>query len=114
VCLRRLSKPLWRVSTGARVLPLADGIEEVYGLKQQLGQDILVAGSVDLVRTLMQHDLIDEYRLMVHPVVLESGKRLFGDGSEKKVLKLVDTKTFSSGVVVLSYQPDSISTHGCQ
>jgi dihydrofolate reductase len=53
----------------------------------------------------MQHDLIDEYRIWVHPVVLGSGKRLFRDGIEKKVLRLVDSTTFSSGVVVLSYQP---------
>ena len=79
--------------------------EEVARLKQQEGQDILVAGSGELVRTLMQHDLIDEYRLMVHPVVLGGGKRLFRDGSNKTVLKLADTKSFSSGVVVLSYQP---------
>ena len=63
--------------------------EEVLKLKQQPGQDILIAGSRQLVNTLMQHDLIDEYRMMVHPVVLGSGKRLFGDQSEKKVLKLV-------------------------
>ena len=74
-------------------------------LKQQPGQDILVAGSADLVHTLMQHDLIDEYRIMVHPVVVGSGKRLFRDGSDTKVLRLLETKTFSSGVVVLSYQP---------
>src|SRR5712692_2366316 len=80
-------------------------VEEVSKLKQQPGQDILIAGSGDLVHTLMQHDLIDEYRLMVHPVVLGSGKRLFRDGSDTTVLRLVDTKTFSSGVVVLSYQP---------
>lgn len=79
--------------------------EEVARLKQQEGKDILVAGSGELVRTLMQHDLIDEYRLMVHPVVLGGGKRLFRDGSDKTVLKLVDTKSFSSGIVVLSYQP---------
>src|SRR5713226_2279308 len=79
--------------------------EEVSKLKQQPGQDILIAGSGDLVHTLMQHDLIDEYRLMVHPVVLGSGKRLFRDGTDKKVLRLIDTKTFSSGVVILSYQP---------
>jgi dihydrofolate reductase len=79
--------------------------EEVSKLKQQPGQDILIAGSGDLVHTLMQHDLIDEYRIMVHPVVLGSGKRLFRDGSVTKVLRLVDTKTFSSGTVVLSYQP---------
>ena len=79
--------------------------EEVARLKQQEGKDILVAGSGVLVRTLMQHDLIDEYRLMVYPVVLGGGKRLFSDGSDKTVLKLVDTKSFSSGIVVLSYEP---------
>ncbi len=79
--------------------------EEVYKLKQQPGQDILVAGSGELVHTLMQHDLIDEYRIMVHPIVLGGGKRLFSDGTDKKVLRLIDTKTFSSGIVVLSYQP---------
>jgi len=79
--------------------------EAVAKLKQQEGKDILVAGSGELVRTLMHHDLIDEYRLMVHPVVLGGGKRLFSDGSDKTVLKLVDTKSFSSGIVVLSYQP---------
>jgi dihydrofolate reductase len=65
-----------------------------------------VAGSRELVHTLLQHDLIEEYRLMVHPVVLGSGKRLFPDGSDMKVLRLVDTRTFSSGIVLLSYQPD--------
>ena len=65
-----------------------------------------MAGSRELVHTLLQHDLIDEYRLMVHPVVLGSGKRLFPDGSDMKVLRLVDTRTFSSGIVLLSYQPD--------
>ena len=79
--------------------------EEVSRLKQQPGQDILVAGSVELVHTLMQHDLIDEYRIMVHPVVVGSGKRLFKDETDMKVLKLIDTKTCSSGIVVLSYQP---------
>ncbi len=78
--------------------------EEVSKLKQQPGQDILVAGSGELVQTLMQHDLIDEYRLLVYPVVLGSGRRLFRDGS-KATLKLVETKTFSSGVVLLRYQP---------
>lgn len=55
--------------------------------------------------TLTQLNLIDEYRLMVFPIVLGSGKRVFKDGREKKTLKLVETKTFASGVVVLSYQP---------
>jgi dihydrofolate reductase len=79
--------------------------EEVAKLKQQEGKDILVVGSATLVQSLMQADLIDEYRLMVHPVVLGGGKRLFRDGSAKTVLQLVDTKSFSSGIVVLSYQP---------
>lgn len=81
--------------------------EEVARLKQQPGQDILVAGSGDLVHTLMQSDLIDEYRLMVHPVVLGSGKRLFTEGTNTLKLQLLETKTFSSGVVVLTYRPVS-------
>ncbi len=75
-------------------------------LKQQTGQDILIFGSSTLVNSLMQYDLIDEYRLMVFPVIVGCGKRLFQDVNEKKSLRLIDTKTFSSGVVVLSYQPD--------
>ena len=78
--------------------------EEVSKLKQQPGQDILVLASADLVHTLMQHDLIDEYRIRVTPVVVGSGKRLFRDGSDTKVLKLVKTKAFASGVVILTYQ----------
>ena len=65
----------------------------------------MIYGSADLVHTLMQHDLIDEYRLMVFPVVLGSGKRLFQEGSGTKVLRLVDTKTTSTGVALLTYEP---------
>jgi dihydrofolate reductase len=79
--------------------------EEVSNLKQEPGQDILIAGSGELVRTLMQHDLVDEYRLLVYPVVLGSGKRLFKEGSYT-TLKPVETKTFNSGVVLLTYRPD--------
>ncbi len=79
--------------------------EAVSSLKQQNGQDVLVFGSGQLVQTLMQHDLVDEYRLMVHPLILGSGKRLFRDGIEKHVLRQVQARTFSSGIVVLSYQP---------
>ena len=78
---------------------------EVSRLKGQDGKDILVFGSGDLVNTLLEHDLIDEYRLMVFPVVVGKGKRLFGDGIDTKNLELVDTKTFSSGAVVLTYKP---------
>ena len=80
-------------------------VEEISRLKQQEGKDILVGGSADLVHTLMQHDLVDEYKLMVHPIVVGNGKRLFKEGSEKKVLKLVETEAFSSGIVILSYEP---------
>ena len=78
--------------------------EEVSKLKQQPGQDILMYSSANLMHTPMQHNLIDEYRIWVHPVVLGSGKRLFRDGSDTATLRLVDTKTTSTGVVILSYQ----------
>ncbi len=81
--------------------------EAVSQLKQQPGQDILLAGSADLVYTLMHHDLIDEYRLMVYPVVVGNGKRLFRAGSAMTTLRLLETKTLSSGIVILSYQPVS-------
>jgi dihydrofolate reductase len=97
-----LEEPLeWNNSTLIKV----NVAQEVSRLKQQPGKDVLIFGSGDLVNTLMQHDLIDEYRLMVFPVVVGSRKRLFKDGIETKVLRLVETKTFASGVVVLSYQP---------
>ena len=80
-------------------------VEEVSRLKQQRGQNILLYGSADLVHTLMQHNLIDEYHLMVYPIVLGIGKRLF-DGASSATLKLLEAQTFSSGVVVLTYQPE--------
>jgi len=80
--------------------------EEVKKLKQQPGQDILVYGSGKLVNMLLKHDLVDELRLMVHPVVLGSGRRLFDDNAETmKVLKLADSKTFPSGIILLAYHP---------
>jgi dihydrofolate reductase len=78
--------------------------DEVSELKQQPGQNLLVYGSGEFVHTLMQHNLIDELRLLVYPVVLGSGKRIFKEGSNS-TLKLVETKSFSSGVVLLSCQP---------
>ncbi len=78
--------------------------EEVSALKRLDGQDILIGGSAMLVRTLMQHGLIDQYRLLVYPIVLGSGKRLFPEG-HRMPLRLVDTQTFSCGVVALTYQP---------
>jgi dihydrofolate reductase len=79
-------------------------------MKEQPGKDILVFGSADPVHTLTQHNLIDEYRIMIHPVILGSGKRLFRDGTDKKVLRLMHTKTFSSGIVILFYEPAHASS----
>jgi dihydrofolate reductase len=79
--------------------------EEVANLKQEPGRDMLVLASADLVHTLMQHNLIDEYRIRVTPVVVGSGKRLFTDRSDVKILKLVQAKAFGSGVIVLTYRP---------
>ncbi len=78
--------------------------EEIVRLKQEEGQDLLIFGSSQLVQTLHERGLIDEYRLMVFPVILGSGKHLFQDIEEKRALKLIDTRTFASGVVMLSYQ----------
>ena len=86
--------------------------EEVLELKSQPGQDILIFGSADLVNALMRHDLIDEYRLMLFPLVVGKGKRLFGDGIDTKVLELVGTQMFGSGVAVLTYRPAGMRTEG--
>jgi dihydrofolate reductase len=80
-----------------------DVAEAVRKLKQEPGQDILIYGSGELVNTLMQHNLIDEYRLMVFPVALGSGKRLFRNGNEKVPLTLAGAETTSPGVVALTY-----------
>ncbi len=96
-----LSEMTWNAT-----LIKGDLAEELSRLKQEAGQDVLIFGSGELVRTLHERDLIDEYRLMIFPVVLGSGKRLFSGGNEKKVLKLVETRTLGSGVVLLTYQPD--------
>jgi dihydrofolate reductase len=78
--------------------------EGVSGLKGWAGKDLLIFGSGDLVNTLMHHDPIDEYRLMVFPVVVGTGERLFKEGSDSKPLEPVETKVFGSGVV-LTYRP---------
>jgi dihydrofolate reductase len=80
-------------------------VDTITNLKQQDGQDILVYGSATLVQTLMQHDLVDRYRLLVYPVVVGKGKRLFQEGIPA-ALRLVESQSFSSGVVALVYNPD--------
>ena len=80
-------------------------VEELGKLKQQPGRDILIFGSATLVQSLMAADLIDEYRFLVHPIVMGSGKRPFKDGIPTTKLKLVETKMSSLGVTLLSYHP---------
>jgi dihydrofolate reductase len=102
VVSKTLEEPLeWNNST----LIKGDVAEEISKLKQQPGKDISITGSPTLVRSLLQDDLLDELRLMVHPIIVGSGKRLFEDGSDQKALQLVDSKTFSTGVLYLTYQP---------
>ena len=78
---------------------------EVRALKQRYEGDILVAGSAQLVQSLLELDLIDELRLMVFPIVLGKGKRLFGDTSEVKRLELADSRTFEDGVSLFTFRP---------
>lgn len=80
-------------------------VEEITKLKQQEGKNIGITGSPTLIRSLLRDDLLDELQLLVHPIVVGKGKRLFPDGSEKKGLKLVDSRTFSTGVLALTYVP---------
>jgi dihydrofolate reductase len=83
-----------------------DVVARIEQLKAEDGGDILVNGSLTLVRTLMEHDLVDEYRLMTFPVVLGRGRRLFGDGSPETTLRLAETHPIGpDGVVVLTYEP---------
>jgi dihydrofolate reductase len=96
-----LEEPLdWNNST----LIKDDIVGEITNLKQQDGKDITVHGSATLVQTLMQHDLVDRYRLLVYPVVLGEGKRLFSEGIPA-TLKLLESRSFGSGVVALIYEP---------
>jgi dihydrofolate reductase len=96
-----LEEPEWSNSTVLK----GNVAKEVAKLRQELDGDIVVHGSARLVQTLVEHDLVDEFRLMVYPVVLGSGKRLFGETSDKKPLRLVDSKVVGDGVAILTYEP---------
>jgi dihydrofolate reductase len=103
-----LSEPLaWQNST----LIKTDVAGEVLKLKDGSGKEIQVIGSGELVQTLIQHDLVDAYRLMVHPLVLGTGKRLFREGTTLTRLRLVDTKPTSTGVLILTYEPEKSSSN---
>jgi dihydrofolate reductase len=95
-----LEDPEWKNST---VLD-GEAVKEVSRLKRELDGDILVFGSFRLARTLIEHDLVDELRLMVFPVLLGAGERLFGELPDKKAVRLVDTKTVGDGMTILIYE----------
>jgi len=97
-----LEEPLeWNNST---LIKGDEFAEEIIELTQQPGKDITILGSGALVRSLLRGNLLDELKLMVHPVVLGTGKRLFEEGSDRKALELVDSKTFRTSVLYLTYQ----------
>ena len=96
-----LESPEWNNTTVIR----GDVIEEVTKLRERYERDIVVHGSPQLAQTLIEHDLVDELRLMVYPVIVGAGKRLFSDTTHKKNLRLVETKTFDDGIHALVYRP---------
>src|ERR687897_3061539 len=96
-----LENPEWNNSTVIN----GDVLDVVSRLKHELGGEIVAPASFQLVRTLMEHDLVDELRLKVFPVVLGAGERLFGETTDKKALRLVDTQTVEGDVVFLTYEP---------
>src|SRR5437588_5932609 len=98
-----LSEPLaWSNST----LLKGDAAEAVARLKEEPGKDLVAMGSGELVQSLMRRNLVDEYVLLIHPLVLGSGRRLFPEGGAFAALQLVDTRTTTTGVVIATYQPD--------
>jgi dihydrofolate reductase len=101
VISRTLSKPEWNNTTVLR----GSVVEEVTNLKQRYARDIVVHGSPQLAQTLIEHDLVDELRLMVYPVIVGAGKRLFATTSTKKTLQLSEAKTVNDGIHILIYRP---------
>jgi dihydrofolate reductase len=96
-----LDKADWNNATVLK----GDVVKEVTKLKEKQAGDIVVHGSARLVQALLEHDLVDEMRLMVFPVVLGAGKRLFGETTDKKPMRLVDSKTLGDGITLLTFQP---------
>jgi len=95
-----LEKPRWNNSTVLR----GDVVNEVSKLKQKLDGDIVVYGSIQLAHALVEHDLVDELRLTIHPVVLGAGERLFGETSDRKPMRLVHTQTVGDSLALLTYE----------
>jgi dihydrofolate reductase len=94
-----LVDPAWNNST----VLMGEVVSEVSKLKQELNGEIVVYASFQLVRTLLEHDLVDELRLMVYPFVLGVGERLFGETSDKKSIRLLNTRTVGNGLASLTY-----------
>jgi len=97
-----LTEAPWKEST----IISENVVEEIARLKQQPGKDIIIDGSATLVQSLMGTDLIDEFRFLVQPFVMGRGRRIFEDGISPTPLKLVESRTLSSGTLALVYQPD--------
>jgi len=95
-----LKDPKWSNSTALN----GDVVSEVSKLKQEIGGEILVYASYQLVHTLIEHDLVDEFRLVIFPVVLGNGARLFGETSDKKPLRLVHAETLGNGLAFVTYE----------
>jgi dihydrofolate reductase len=95
-----LDNPKW---TNATVLG-GDVVPEIAKLKESVEGELLVYGSYQLARTLIEHDLVDELRLVVFPVLLGAGGRLFGDTTDREALRLIDTRTLGAGLVLLTYE----------
>jgi dihydrofolate reductase len=95
-----LEDPDWNNSTVLK----GDAVDAVLKLKHELDGEIVVPASFQLVSTLMEHDLVDELRLKIFPVVLGAGERLFGETSDKKTMRLVDTRTIEGDIVFVSYE----------
>jgi dihydrofolate reductase len=106
------SATLTTVDWPGSVLLGGDVAAEVAKLKEQPGDELQVHGSGGLAQTLIEHDLVDEYRLLTFPVHLGSGKKLFRDGTRSAALRLISATTTSSGVVVATYQPAGPVPHG--
>jgi dihydrofolate reductase len=104
VASRTLKDAEWNATVLTGEVP-----EAVAKLKEQPDQNLLLYGSSGLLNTLLEHDLIDQYRLMIYPVVLGQGKRLFEEASGEKPLRLVDVSTTSRGVMIADYEPAPIS-----
>jgi dihydrofolate reductase len=107
VASRTLSEPLeWQNSSVLQ----GEVAESVKALKEENGGDLLVIGSTELVQTLIEHDLVDELQLMIDPLLLGGGKRIFRDDGERRPLRLVDGKVTSTGAYLATYAPDRTAT----